>query len=322
MDKKTNKNKILILGAGGFIGTNLCRRLISDGESIKVFDRPGVDFSNLYTYANNLNKPTPEIIYDNFNCFSDLTKSKEYLEDVKIVYHLISTTCPTNSNIDVANEFESNVLATIKLLDSSVANQVSRVVFLSSGGTVYGKTSEAVLQEGSSENPISSYGIQKLCIEKILYLYNELYGLDYRIIRLSNPFGPYQRPNGVQGVISTFTWKALNDEAICIYGDGSVVRDYIYIDDAVDGILNISSDNATYKLYNLGSGIGTSVNEVVDSIKAALGKNIDITHTPGRQVDVPINVLDITRYTNDFGNPATVSLETGIKKLAQFYKEQ
>ena len=321
MNIEDNKNSILVLGAGGFIGTNLCRRLISDGLNVKLFDRPGTNYDAIVKYTSELNKTNFELIEGDFGSFSDARLSNDILGDVDTVYHLISTTCPTNSNQDIAGEIESNVVATIRFLDACVANKVSKIVFLSSGGTVYGKEHDGIVSEEDEACPISSYGIQKLTIEKMLYLYHELYELDYRIVRLSNPFGPYQRPNGVQGVVSTFTWKAMKDETISIYGDGSVVRDYIYIDDAINGIVNIASDNAKYRLYNLGSGVGTSVNQVAECISNALNKKLDISYTPGRQVDVPKNVLNIARYITEFGNPVSISLEEGIRKLSNFYSD-
>jgi len=319
MSKSIDDKLIFVLGAGGFIGTNLCRRLISDGKKLVVFDREGTGLDALSLYADSIQAPTPIVIYGDFDDFRDTNLGDKYLTDVGIVYHLISTTCPTNSNKNIASEMDSNVITTINLLDACVRNNVDRVIFLSSGGTVYGKDHTGVLREDDEAYPISSYGIQKLTIEKMLYLYGEMYNLDYRVVRLANPYGPYQKPNGIQGVVSTFTWKSLNDESITVYGDGSVIRDYIYIDDAVDGIIKISSDQAKYKLYNLGSGMGTSVSQVIECISKALNKELDIQYTPGRQVDVPKNVLDVSRFISDFGNPYRIQLEEGIRKLADFY---
>jgi len=305
--------KILILGAAGFIGTNLTFRLAREECSLVCFDRPD---SNMKHLSGENISTACGFLAD----FADDDRAEELLQGTDIVYHLISTTCPTNSNIDIASEMQDNVISTIRLLDGCVKNKVKRIVFLSSGGTVYGKEHDGILSECDEASPISAYGIQKLTIEKMLYLYKEMYGLDYRIVRLSNPYGPYQRPNGIQGVVSTFTWKALHDEPITVYGDGSVVRDYIYIDDAIEGIINISSDNVRYALYNLGSGIGLSVNEVTKAIESALDKSLKINFTAGRAVDVPINVLNISRYTEEFGNPVSVSLEDGVKRLLQFYE--
>lgn len=160
--------------------------------------------------------------------------------------------------------------------------------------------------------------MQKLSIEKLLYLYYQLYNLDYRIVRLSNPYGPYQKPNGVQGAVTTFTYRILRDEPITVYGDGSVVRDYIYIADAIEGILTIAEGKGRYKLYNLGSGQGVSIRELIDTITEVLHKTPCIRYEAGRKVDVPVNVLDIVRYEQDFGHRNNIPLREGIQKLATF----
>lgn len=151
----------------------------------------------------------------------------------------MSTTVPTTSNQHISQELVSNVIFSANLFEACIRCDVKKVVFVSSGGTVYGKEVDCPLKEKTATNPISSYGVQKITIEKLLYLYRYMYGLDYRIIRLANPYGPYQRPNGVLGAVTTFTYKALKGDEITVYGDGSVVRDFIYIDDAIRAIMKI-----------------------------------------------------------------------------------
>ncbi|MDE6128030.1 MAG: NAD-dependent epimerase/dehydratase family protein, partial [Lachnospiraceae bacterium] len=234
----------------------------------------------------------------------------------------ISTTCPTNSNRNTAVEIEENLVSTIRFLDACVAAEVPKVVFLSSGGTVYGKEHTGVCREEEEAFPITAYGVQKLGIEKILYLYQHMYGLDYRIVRLSNPYGPYQRPDGVQGAVTTFTWRALHGKPIEVYGDGSVVRDYIYIEDAIDGILRIAERQGSFRLYNLGSGTGHSLNEVLQVIAGVTDKMPQVIYRSNRSVDVPVNVLDISRFRQDFGCFEPIGLEEGIGRLVHFYEEE
>lgn len=309
-DDLSRKNSILILGAAGFIGTNLSQRLLSQGRQLVLFDRPGVSWTRDVLRAL-LDKQARAV----YGSFSAVRASLPMLSEVDTVYHLISTTCPTNSNQDVAGEMEENLVATIRLLDACVEAGVKKVVFLSSGGTVYGREHTGICREEEEAFPITSYGVQKLAIEKILYLYREMHGLDYRIVRLSNPYGPYQRPNGVQGVVTTFTWRALYDQTIEVYGDGSVVRDYIYIDDAVEGILKIAEGDGRYRLYNLGCGEGHTVLDVIDAITEVLGKAPKVVFRPGRPVDVPVNVLDVSRFEQDFGPVPRHSLQEGIGRL-------
>ena len=211
---------------------------------------------------------------------------------------------------------------TIKLLDACVKEKVKKVIFISSGGTVYGKEVSCPLQEETATNPITAYGVQKITIEKLLYLYKYMYGLDYRVIRLANPYGPYQRPNGVLGVVTTFTYKALKHEKIVVYGDGSVIRDFIYIDDAIRAILNIVNGENKYRTFNLGCGYGTSIKELLECIYTVLMVEMDIEHTSARKVDVPINYLDISRYENAYGKLNPISLKNGIKFTADYMIKQ
>lgn len=316
--RESERNCILILGAAGFIGTNLTLRLLKEGKRLALFDRPGAAWTRAAEQA--VQRGQAFIVEGDQEKGHGWERAFSALGEVDTVYHLISTTCPTNSNRDVAGEMEENLIATIRLLDACVEAGVKKIVFLSSGGTVYGKLHTGICREEEEAFPITSYGVQKLAIEKMLYLYHEMHGLDYRIVRLSNPYGPYQRPNGVQGVVSTFTYRALTGQPIEVFGDGSVVRDYIYIEDAVTGILKIAEQPGSYRLYNLGSGQGHTVTDVIDAIAKVLGRRPEVIFRPGRPVDVPVNVLDVSRFEQDFGKLSPAALEEGICRLAQFYE--
>ena len=148
-----------------------------------------------------------------------------------------------------------------------------------------------------------------------------MYGLDYTIIRLANPYGPYQRPDGILGAVSTFTYKALRMEPITIYGDGSVVRDFIYIDDAVRAITNVASGVNPHHIFNIGCGYGTSIKQVLDTIEKTLQTTLNVVYQDGRNVDVPVNYLDISRYETCFGALKPVGLSEGIKRTAEFMKQ-
>ena len=307
--------KIILLGAAGFIGTNLVIELAKNPKNIiTVVDRDNEFFKHIIA----LNLPNLYFIE------SELTMDIDYEElvfDQDLVYHLVSTTVPTTSNQHIAEELKANVVLSANLFEACVKQHVKKVVFISSGGTVYGKESMCPLNEKTPTNPITSYGIQKVSIEKLLYLYNYMYGLDYRIIRLANPYGPYQRPNGVLGAVTTFTYKALKGEEILVYGDGSVVRDFIYIDDAVRGIQKIVEGTDKHHTFNLGCGYGTSIIQVLESIERALNKKLNVRYTEARKVDVPVNYLDIKRFETSYGSLNPISLEDGIRRTAKFMKE-
>lgn len=307
--------KIILLGAAGFIGTNLIAELSKDpNNEITIVDRDLRYFKPII----NLNIPNLNIVE------SDLSMNTDYEKLVAtqdLVYHLISTTVPSTSNRSISEELKANVILSANLLDACVTQKVKKIAFISSGGTVYGAGLNFPINEKDPTNPITSYGIQKLCIEKLLYLYNYMYGLDYRIIRLSNPYGPYQRPDGRLGVITNFTYKALKGEDIYVYGSDSIVRDYIYIDDAIRGIQNIVNGTSPYKTFNLGCGYGTTIKEIIQAIESVLNVKLNINYTTARKVDVPVNYLDISRYEAAYGTLSPINLEDGIKKTAKFLKQ-
>ena len=304
--------KIVILGAAGFIGTNLVIELAKDKTNeITVVDRDRVYFKAIEDLKiANLRIIQTDLTLD--------TNFDELVDNQEIVYHLVSTTVPTTSNQHISEELKANVVLSANLFEACVKKNVSKVVFISSGGTVYGKESKCPLNEKTPTNPITSYGVQKISIEKLLYLYNYMYGLDYRIIRLANPYGPYQRPNGVLGAVTTFTYKALKGEEIQVYGDGSVVRDFIYIDDAIKGIQKIVNGADRHHTFNLGCGYGTSIKQVLDTIERTLSLTLNIRYTEARKVDVPVNYLDIKRFETAYGSLNPISLENGIKRTAEF----
>lgn len=307
---------VVVLGAAGFIGTNLAMELVKNqNDDIYLVDTDINFFTNKYI----LEQKNVHLVTMEFNTESDFDS---VLKGMDTLYHLVSTVTPTNSNQHISNDLTSNVIFTSLLLEAAVRQKVKKVVFVSSGGTVYGLETNCPLCENTPTNPINSYGIQKVTIEKLLYLYKYMYGLDYRIIRLANPYGPYQRPNGVLGAVTTFTYKALKNETIQVYGDGSVIRDYIYIDDAIRGVMSITNGNSSHRIFNLGCGYGTSINEVLNTVSKVLNKKLDVVYTEARKVDVPVNYLDISRYEAEYGKLGTIDLEEGIYKTACFLKEQ
>lgn len=308
--------KILLLGAAGFIGTNLTIELAKNAENeITLVDR----CKDFFNPVINKNLKNIRIIESGLTVDTDFDS---ILKNQEVVYHLVSTTVPTTSNQHISQELVSNVVFSANLFEACIRCGVKKVVFISSGGTVYGKEVDCPLKEKTATYPISSYGVQKVTIEKLLYLYRYMYGLDYRIIRLANPYGPYQRPNGVLGAVTTFTYKALKGDEITVYGDGSVVRDFIYIDDAIRAIMKIVNGENKHRTFNLGCGYGTSIKQVLTTIEKALEIKLKVSYIEGRKVDVPINYLDISRYEKYYGALNPISIEEGIRKTADFMKQE
>lgn len=303
--------KITILGAAGFIGTNFAIRFAKQGHELVLVDEYEHYFDILK--KKNLKNTTFKT-----SSFSEKEDFYSLLYGTDIVIDLMSKNIPGDSNQSIPEELQSNIIVTAKLLDDCVKAQIKKFIFVSSGGTVYGDNVVCPVIEDAPTFPISSYGIQKITIEKLLYLYKYIYNLNYCVLRLANPYGPYQRPNGRLGVITNFIYKALKKELITVYGDGSVIRDFIYIDDVIDASINIIEKEGHYNTYNIGSGIGLSIKQIIVAIEECVGGEVQIEYRPGRRADVPVNYLDISRYENDFGKLVKTHLKKGIQQTCQF----
>lgn len=306
--------RYLILGGAGFLGTWLANKLLlADGNStVILFDRKMPD--NLPKYCDRIETHIGD--FENYERFRNLIKGCD------AVFHLISSTIPSklvNRN-SIIPEINENITPTIRLLDACANENIGKFVFLSSGGTVYGNKLETIpIKETNPTNPISAYGIQKLMIEKYIQLYNNAFNLNYQIIRLSNPFGPYQNPFGKQGVLSHFTYRIVNNLPITIYGEGAVIRDFIEVRDAIDMIVNIVNSNKVNEIYNVGSGKGYSVQQCVDLIEEISGKKAKIKKVESRLFDVPVNILDISKYLSDISPIGPKDIKIGIDSLVKYY---
>ena len=243
------------------------------------------------------------------------------LKNSDVVFHLVSTTVPKTSNEDPAFDVTSNVVETIYLLERCVEERVKKVVYVSSGGAVYGTPVTVPVSEDSPTNPESSYGITKLTIEKYLALFQRLHGLDYVIVRPSNPYGPRQNPMVNQGVAAVFLGKIARGQAIEIWGDGTATKDYIYIDDLVEGIYRSSFLKSSSKVFNLGSGVGHSVNDLVRIITNVVGHEFTVIYGSKGAHDVSRIFLDITRAGSELGWKPVTPIEVGIERTWSFIKE-
>ena len=189
-----------------------------------------------------------------------------------------------------------------------------KIVFVSSGGTVYGIPDYLPIKEDHPLNPITPYGISKMAIEKYLGFYSYHYGIDFVILRLSNPYGERQNPYSGQGVIASWIRRAKNAEPIEIWGNGEIIRDYIYIKDAVNVLKKACLIDIEKKILNVGTGVGHSLLQVHRILEECVGRPIPATFKDVRKIDVPINVLDVS-LLEALDWKAKVSLEEGIKKL-------
>ena len=303
----------LVFGAGGFIGKALCERLCENGARVRGLIRRASP-----TLSSHL--PVTWTTCD----FTDQSTLSKIVRGQDFVFHLAYDSIPETSNRNPSADLLRNVLPTLKLLDLCCAGGVGKVIFASSGGTVYGVTQpESVINESAPTNPISAYGVTKLTIEKYLALYKRLHNLDYHVLRISNPYGPRQSPHKRHGLVATVLHRALTGQAIEIWGDGEIVRDYIHVQDVARAFLYVSQYKGDFRVMNVGSGVGLSVNRVVKDIEAALGGTvISRRYGPGRVGDVPRNVLDIALIDSETGWRPEISWTHGLRETASWMREQ
>jgi UDP-glucose 4-epimerase len=197
---------------------------------------------------------------------------------------------------------------------------VRRVVYVSSGGTVYGRAARLPVAEDDLTDPLCAYGVSKLAVEKYVALFHHLYGLEYCILRPGNAYGPGQDPARGQSAPTVFAHRVLAGEPVVIWGDGRAVRDYLHVDDMVEAVARVLAYQplpAGPRVFNVGTGRGTSLAELVALCGKVLGKTPRVEYTPGRALDVPANVLDPRRLSQITGWTPRVSLPEGIESLAR-----
>ena len=295
----------VILGGGGFLGYHLSQALLTAGHRVRIFDRPNLERFSLSHDSGNVEWTEGDFVNQ-----EDLEPA---ISGCEIIYHLVSTTLPKSSNDNPVYDMETNVIGTLRLLDLAKKKN-KKIIFVSSGGTVYGIPEEVPIKESHPTHPLCSYGIAKVTIEKYLYLYHHLYQLDYCVFRLANPFGERQKVTAAQGVIAVFLHKALHDQPIEIWGDGTVIRDYLYVKDAIAPLVTAITYRGDCRIFNVGSGKGKSLNEVLAAIGALLGRQVRCTYTPSRAFDVPSNVLDISLASRLLNWTPKTSFQEGLSR--------
>lgn len=294
--------RTLVIGGNGFIGSHLAEGLRARGHGVRVLDpgqaRTDVDWAGI-----------------DYRCgaHTDAACIADALDGVDTVFHLASTTVPATSNHDPVLDVSSNLIGALGLIAAMQARGLRRIVFFSSGGTVYGDPDVLPVPESHPLRPISSYGIVKVAIEQYLAMYRHLGQLDPLVLRPSNPYGPRQSAAGGQGFIAAAIARLHEGSPLQIWGDGETVRDYLFIDDLVELAIRAARSDAC-GVYNAGSGNGASLNQIRAAIERAAGRAMSVEHLPARGFDVRRVVLDISAARERFGWTPAIDLEHGIAR--------
>jgi len=320
--------KILVTGGAGFIGSHLVDALIERGYKVVVID-------NLSTgKKENLN---PEF----FKKSKVSAKAKFYKVDIcspkvseifekekpEIVFHLAAQINVRKSVEDPISDAKTNILGSLNIIKSFIReigvqslehSRNSKFIFASSGGAIYGKVQKIPTPENYLPNPISPYGIAKLTIERYLKFYKETFGLNFISLRFANVYGPRQDPKGEAGVVSIFIDKILKRERPIIFGSGNQTRDFVFVEDVVSALLKAIEYQGNKEVFNIGTGIETSINELEELISKIIDKKIQPKFEPAKPGDLKRSCLDISLAKKELKWKPKYNLENGLKKTIKW----
>ena len=303
--------KILVTGGAGFIGSHVVDKMIEAGHEVVVLDNLCTGrLSNLNPkakfYQMDIRSPEVEKIFEE--------------ERPEVVDHHAAQMDVRRSVSDPIYDADVNILGGLNLLNLAVKYKVRKFIHISSGGAAYGEPVYLPCDEKHPVQPLCPYGATKYMLELYLYMYKETYGLDYSVIRYPNVFGPRQDPAGEAGVVAIFAGHMLKDKPVTIFGTGEQVRDYVFVKDCARANLMVL-ENGSGKVFNLGWGIGTTVNQIYKGLKEITGYQQDAIYAPARPGETFQIYLDATRAKEELGWEPTVTLHEGLTQTVEYFRE-
>ena len=300
--------KILVTGGAGFIGSHLVEELLSNEHEILIFDncltgkKEHLEITGNFTFIN-----------DDFGSENSLEVIEKF--DPDICFHLAAQSSVVVSVENPALDFEHNILQPIKLIQVLLKSNCKKLVFTSSGGTIFGEpTVIPTAEEDYADEPESPYGVAKKRLNELIKIMLKNSSMKYSILNLSNVYGPRQDPHGEAGVVSIFANKYLKNEEPTIYGDGEQTRDYIYVKDVVSALIKASKIEENHFL-NIGTGIETSVNDLANSMKIQFKSEINPIYKPAREGELNRSVLNNTKAKKELNWKPEYSLDDGMKQV-------
>jgi UDP-glucose 4-epimerase len=303
--------KILVTGGAGFIGSHVVDLLIDAGHDVAVVD----DLST--GRMSNLN---PKARFYQIDIRSEEMGHVFEKERPEVVDHHAAQMDVRKSVEDPIFDADVNIQGSIKLAQLAVAYGVRKFIHISSGGAVYGEPVYLPCDEEHPVRPLCPYGASKYTFELYLYMFKELYNLDYSVLRYPNVYGPRQDPYGEAGVVAIFIGQMLAGKPVTINGTGEQVRDFVYVGDCAKANL-MTLEKGSGRVYNLGFGIGTSVNQIFDGLKAITGYPQDAQHGPSKAGETFRIFLDASRAQEELGWQPTVDLDEGLRRTVEYFKQ-
>jgi UDP-glucose 4-epimerase len=309
-------SRCLVVGANGFIGSHLVDALAAGGHQVTAFDR----------FSRGAAAFTSSGVTTHVGDFLSHADLREALEGKEYVFHFLSTTSPAVADSEPTLDIRTNISQSVDLFDLCVASGVRKVYFASTGGAIYGDQRDEFFSEVSRTLPVSPYAIGKLAIENYLRYFRTRHALESVSLRISNPFGPRQHARRKQGLIPIALRQIVKNDFVTKYGSGSMTRDYIYVEDVARMIASMPGTDSKHEVYNIGSGIGRTVNQVLDAIRTVTQRDFEVREVPTPATFVERAVLDGSRFASEYGAQRLVTLEDGIERtwLAELdsYDEQ
>lgn len=295
----------LVTGGSGFLGAHVVRRLLAEGYRVRILDpHPAPCF------------PGAEMITGSLQDDETVRRS---LEGCHYLFHFASSMVPATAH--VSQNLNENLVLTVNLLEAAAAARVQKIVYPSSGGAIYGIPRRLPVSERAPTHPISSYGIVKLAIEKYLALYERQSGIRYVALRYSNPIGEGQRPKSNFGVVAAFFRAVAAGQPIEILGNGESIKDFLYVGDAVEAAIAALRYAGPKRIFNIGSGQGTPLQELADRVRKTAGVDVPVLHREARPNDVPKVILDIRAAREELGWEPRVSLAEALKRTWISFKK-
>ncbi|MGI8791713.1 MAG: NAD-dependent epimerase/dehydratase family protein [Acidimicrobiales bacterium] len=311
--------RMLVTGGAGFIGSNLVDRLLAEGHEVDAVD--DLSTGSLANLSDARENPDHQFTFHRLDIRSSDVVDLIARRKPSVVFHLAAQADVRVSVSRPAFDAEINILGSINVLEGARQAGARKVVFASSGGTIYGDPApeDLPLRETQPQRPVSPYGVAKKAVGDYLVAYRELHDLEFSALALANVYGPRQDPHGEAGVVAIFAGRMLSSEPCTVFGDGAQTRDYLFVDDVVDAFAR-AADRADGLLLNIGTGVETSVNDLYSTMAAGAGVTGPAIYAPARLGELQRSALDPSRAAIHLGWKAWTSLADGTKAVLDWFQ--
>lgn len=313
--------RTLVTGGAGFIGSTLVDRLLAEGHSVDVID--DLSTGSLANLAGARANPDHQLTFHQFDIRSPDVKEVIARRRPEVVFHLAAQ---ADVRVSVARpdfDAEVNIVGSLHVIEGARAAGATKVVFASSGGTIYGDPDPSLLpiKESVAQRPLSPYGVSKKAVGDYLYAYRELHNLEFTALALSNVYGPRQDPHGEAGVVAIFAGRLLAGQPCTIFGDGTQTRDFVFVDDVVDAFARAATRGGGL-VINIGTGNETSVNDLYATMARVAGVPADPLYAPARPGELQRNSLDPGRAAIHLGWKPWTSMEEGAAAVLDYFRQR